>query len=115
MAFKIEDDFHPKEHITKHLTGAIYDRIRERTRVNSWEEQDLLLWWEYKAKTLGVDFYQDGADIYQGLKISKDGLSREEDVEVMKGVLEEELGKDIGQRIFKRVYGSKEDKDNGGQ
>lgn len=116
MAIHIEEDFHPKEHITKHLTGAIYNLIRERTRINSWEEQDYLLWVEYKAKTLGVDFYQIGADIYQGLKISKDGLSREEDVEVMRGVLEDDLGKDIGQKIFKKVFGGQEkEKGDGSQ
>lgn len=50
-----DDDFHTKEHITKHLTGARYNVIRERTRVNSWEEQDYLLWKEFIARTLTMD------------------------------------------------------------
>jgi len=51
----VEDDFHTKEHITKHLTGAQYNVIRERTRVNSWEEQDFLNWKEFIAQTLTMD------------------------------------------------------------
>ena len=109
-----DDDFHTKEHITKHLTGARYDLNRERTRVNSWEEQDYLLWSEYKARTLGVDFYQTGVDIYQGLKISKDGLARQEDVDVMKGFKDDDLGRDIGSKVFKKIFGEAEkDRENG--
>jgi len=39
-----------------------------------------------------IGFLQTGVDIYNGYKISKDGLSREEDVEVMKGMYEEQKG-----------------------
>jgi hypothetical protein len=88
----VEEDFESKAHITKHLTGSQYDIIRERTRVNSWEEQDYINWKEFLASTLGVPFYKTGAKIYMGLKISKDGLSREEDVEVLKGMYEEQKG-----------------------
>jgi len=83
-----EEEFQSKAHITKHMTGDQYDVHRERTRVNSWEEHDYLHWKEFLAKTLGVDFYQTDVEIYEGLKISKDGLSREEDVEVLKGMYE---------------------------
>jgi len=62
-----------------------------------------------KANTIG--FLQDAVDIYNGYKISKDGLSREEDVEVMKGFNEEDKGRDVGWRVFKRVFGAKEKED----
>jgi hypothetical protein len=59
-----------------------------------------------------VEFLQTGVDIYNGYKISKDGLSREEDVEVMKGFNDEDKGRNVGWRVFKRVFGGGE-KDNG--
>ncbi len=55
-----------------------------------------------------VDFLQVGVDIYNGYKISKDGLSREEDVDVMKGVTEEERGRNVGWRVFRKVFGGGE-------
>lgn len=66
------DDFHTKEHITKHLTGARYDIIRERSRVNSAEEQAFLNWEEFIARTLTTDglsplayqIYMAGARLY---------------------------------------------------
>jgi len=94
-----EKDFESKAHITKHMTGAKYDVIRERTRVNSWEEQDYLSNKEYYAKTLHVPFYQVGAEIHEGLKISKDGLVREEDVEVLKGMYSSERSFNTGIRL----------------
>lgn len=87
-----EEDFESKAHITKHMTGDQYNVTRERTRINSWEEQDYLNWKEFKAAVFGVSFYKTGANIYEGFKISKDGLSREEDVEVLKGMYEPEKG-----------------------
>jgi hypothetical protein len=59
-----------------------------------------------------IGFLQVGVDIYNGYKISKDGLSREEDVEVMKGVNDEEQGRNVGWKVFRRVFGGAE-KDNG--
>jgi hypothetical protein len=59
-----------------------------------------------------VEFLQIGVDIYNGYKISKDGLSREEDVEVMKGFNDEDKGRNVGWRIMKKVFGGAE-KDNG--
>lgn len=50
-----DDDFHTKEHITKHLTGADWKKIRERTRVNSAPEQAFLNWAEFTAVTLRTD------------------------------------------------------------
>ncbi len=85
-----EEDFQSKAHITKHMTGDQYKVHRERTRVNSWPELDWLEWEEFIGKTLGVDFYMIDTEIHMGLKISKDGLSREEDVEVLKGMYEEQ-------------------------
>jgi hypothetical protein len=59
-----------------------------------------------------IEFLQTGVDIYNGYKISKDGLSREEDVEVMKGFNEDDKGRNVGWRVFKKVFGGAE-KDNG--
>ncbi len=70
-------------------------------------------WKEYLALTLGPDFYKLGVDIYEGLNISKDGLSREEDVAVMHSTLDDEMGRDIGAKIFKAVYGKESDRDDG--
>ena len=50
-----DDDFHTKEHITKHLTGAQYNLIRERTRINSAAEQAFVNWEEFVARTLTTD------------------------------------------------------------
>ena len=68
-----DDDFHTKEHITKHLTGAKYNLIRERTRVNSAAEQAFLNWEEFVAKTLTTDglspfaykIFMAGEDLYR--------------------------------------------------
>ena len=68
-----DDDFHTKEHITKHLTGAQFNLIRERSRVNSADEQAFLNWDEFVAKTLTTDrlsplaykLYMAGANLYQ--------------------------------------------------
>lgn len=68
-----DDDFHTKEHITKHLTGAKYDLIRERSRVNSADEQAFLNWEEFIARTLTTDglsplayqIYMAGERLYQ--------------------------------------------------
>lgn len=56
-----------------------------------------------------IQFLQDAVDIYDGYKISKDGESRKEDVDVMKGVSEEEQGRNVGWRIMKKVYGGKDE------
>jgi hypothetical protein len=68
-----DDDFHTKEHITKHLTGAQYDLIRERSRVNSADEQAFLNWQEFIARTLTTDkmspltyqIYMAGTKLYK--------------------------------------------------
>jgi len=104
-----EENFESRSHITKHLTGAKFDNTHERTRVNSWEEQDYLNWKSFVGKTLGISFYKEGVEIYENLKISKDGLSREEDVELGKGMYDEGKGRDVGWRVFKRVFGKEED------
>lgn len=54
-----------------------------------------------------VPFYRQGAHIYMSLKISKDGLSREEDVDVLRGMYEEFKGRDAGWKVFEEVYGGK--------
>ena len=61
-----------------------------------------------------IEFLQIGVDIYNGYKISKDGLSREEDVEVMKGFNDEDRGRNVGWRVFKKVFGGKEREDGSG-
>ena len=68
-----DDDFHTKEHITKHLTGAQYNLIRERSRVNSADEQAFLNWEEFIARTLTPGLlspqtyktYMAGANLYR--------------------------------------------------
>ena len=107
-----EEDFHPSTHVTKKMTGGVYDVPRENTRVNSWEEQDYLANKEYYAATLGVDFYKIGATIHEGLKLSKDGEEREEYTRVLERKTEEPEGRDVGWRIIKRVFGKK-DQTNG--
>ncbi len=94
-----EGKIHPQTHLTKHLTGGSSEVIRERTRINSAEEQDYLNWQEFLSKTLGVDFYKHAAQIYMGLKISKDGLSRQEDVEAIKGLSEQQRRFNTGLQI----------------
>ena len=64
-----------------------------------------------KPEDTKVGFLQVGVDIYNGYKISKDGLSREEDVEVMKGVNDEEQGRNVGWKVFRRVFGGAEKND----
>ena len=66
---------------------------------------------EEKDKSF-VSFYKKGATIHMSLKISKDGLSREEDTDVLHGMYDEEKGRNVGWRIMKKVYGDKE-KENG--
>lgn len=105
-----EENFESRSHITKHLTGAQFDKTAERTRINSWPEQDYLLWKSFLHKTLGVGFYGQGVEIYESLKISKDGLSREEDVELGKRMYDEGRGKDVGWKVFQRVFGEKDDR-----
>jgi len=57
----------------------------------------------------GFSFYMTAVEIYNGYKISKDGESRKEDVAVMQGLGQEEQIQNRGWRIFKRVFGKKED------
>ena len=64
-----------------------------------------------KAEDNKIGFLQVGVDIYNGYKISKDGLSREEDVDVMKGVNDEEQGRNVGWKVFRRVFGGAEKND----
>ena len=109
-----EENFESRSHITKHLTGNDFRKTSERTRVNSWPEQDYLLWKSFLYKTLAVDFYGQGVEIYESLKISKDGLSREEDVELGKGMYADESKKrNIGYKIWKEAFGG-DDKDGSG-
>ena len=61
-----------------------------------------------------IGFLQVAVDVYNGYKISKDGLSREEDVEVMKGVNDEEQGRNVGWKVFRRVFGG-DDKNDGAE
>ena len=109
-----EEDFESKAHVTKHLTGRKFNDTTERTRVNSWPEQDYLNWKTFLGNTLDVDFYKSGSETYMSLKISKDGPSREEDVEVLKGMYGDESKKrNIGYKIWKEAFGGDE-KDGSG-
>ena len=47
-----------------------------------------------------VPFYLAGAEIYMSLKESKDGLSREEDVDVLKGMYDQfSRDKNVGAKL----------------
>lgn len=51
-----------------------------------------------------VPFYKTGADIHMSLKLSKDGLSREEDVEVLKGMYDQDKKeKRIGAKLKRHL------------
>jgi hypothetical protein len=51
-----------------------------------------------------VPFYETGAQIYMSLKLSKDGLSREEDTEVLKGMYDQNLKeKRIGMKLKQHI------------
>jgi len=62
-----------------------------------------------------VPFYETGAQIYMSLKLSKDGLSREEDSEVLKGMYDDEKGRNVGWKIRQRVFGRKDPNGDDGQ
>lgn len=57
-----------------------------------------------KREDAFVPFYEDGAQIYMSLKLSKDGLSRVEDTDVLKGMYGEMLKeKNIGAKLKKHL------------
>jgi len=56
-----------------------------------------------KVEDNKIAFLQIAVDVYNGYKISKDGLSREEDVEVMKGINDEERGFNTGLPLVSRA------------
>jgi len=65
-----------------------------------------------------VPFYETGAQIYMSLKLSKDGLSREEDVDVLKGMYDDEKARNIGWKVRRQVFskaGTGENGDGTGQ
>ena len=56
-----------------------------------------------------VPFYEDGAQIYMSLKLSKDGLSRVEETDVLKGMYEENGNvRNVGWKIRRKVFGGKD-------
>jgi len=61
---------------------------------------------EEKAKeNTTIEFLQIGVDIYNGYKISKDGLSREEDTTVMVGMNEERRNYTTGAKLREAILG----------
>lgn len=60
-----------------------------------------------------VPFYEKGVMIYMSLKLSKDGLSREEDVDVLKGMYDDEKVRNIGLKVRRKVFGRKGNDDDG--
>ena len=53
-----------------------------------------------------VPFYEDSAQIYMSLKLSKDGLSREEDTDVLKGMYDENGNvRNVGWKVRRKVFG----------
>jgi hypothetical protein len=106
-----DEDFRPMEHITRKMTGGVYNLPRENTRVNSAYEQDYLNWKDFCGNVLGVQMYLVGTDIYNGYKLSKDGLERDEYTRILERKNEDSQGRDVGWKIFKRVYGGKDGTD----
>ena len=57
-----------------------------------------------------VPFYEKGAQIYMGLKLSKDGLSRVEDTDVLKGMYDENGNiRNVGWKVRRKVFGGNDD------
>ena len=57
-----------------------------------------------------VPFYEKGAQLYMSLKLSKDGLSRVEDTDVLKGMYgDEDKLRNVGLKVRRRVFGRKDD------
>jgi hypothetical protein len=108
-----EGNLEPLSHITGHLTGGTWAVIEERTRVLSWPEKDYLGLKIFLGNTLAIPFYLSGAKTYMQLNISKDGLSRTEDVELGKGMNNEEKGRDVGWKVLKKVFGGADDSGSG--
>lgn len=65
------------------------------------------------TKNTFVPFYEDGAQIYMSLKLSKDGLSREEDAEVLKGMYGDEGLRNVGWKVRQKVFGRKDGNGDG--
>ena len=61
-----------------------------------------------------VPFYEDSAQIYMSLKLSKDGLSRVEDTDVLRGMYDEEKVKNVGLKVRRRVFGRKDENGDDG-
>lgn len=59
-----------------------------------------------------VPFYECGAQIYMSLKLSKDGLSREEDTETIKGMYDDDRARNTGWKVRQRVFGRKGEDNN---
>lgn len=59
-----------------------------------------------------VPFYEEGAQIYMSLKLSKDGLSRTEDTDVLKGMYDQlTKQKNIGARLRKHLTEAQSEQD----
>lgn len=57
-----------------------------------------------------VPFYEKGAQIYMSLKLSKDGDSRKEDTDVLKGMYDENGNiRNVGWKVRRKVFGGNDD------
>jgi len=88
-----------KTHLTKHMTGSVFDLVRERTDVNSAEELRYGHFNHTLAKLLWPGFGV-APEVYFEYKISKDRGSRLEDVEVLKGMYMDDRSFNTGIRLM---------------
>lgn len=65
-----------------------------------------------REEEVAVPFYAIGTGIYLSLKLCKDRGSRKEDVEVLKGMYDEQQKRNVGWKIWKKAFGGEET--NGG-
>ena len=61
-----------------------------------------------------VPFYEESAQIYMSLKLSKDGLSREEDTDVLKGMYDQDGNvQNVGWKVRRKIFGGNESNEPG--
>ena len=85
----------PQAFLTRNLAERS-KHVDERSRVNSYEQYDYFSYNLFLFSQLGVRMFFDSATIDMRLMISKDGKSREEMVEGLKGLNEQQRGFNTG-------------------
>ena len=81
----------PQAYLTRTLAERTH-HVDERTRVNSYEQFDLWAYNHFLYEQLGVVMYRDAAVIEERLMISKDGKEREEYVQALQPMNDNQRG-----------------------